>query len=160
MRAPGDDRLIAARDLVLALSAGLDAGEAVINRPLDRLVIAELEVEERHLLGAPPITAVERVFADEIERSGNRPAVAAGEEQQQVVAHPLSNQIEELPRQIGLAPFSRSGVLIEGPHCVPLGGTDLGATKNPHLQPLDRNGALFAQRFALATRQGGEEIIE
>ena len=54
MRAPGDHRLIAAGDLVLALRAGLDACEPVLDRPFDRLIIAKLEMEERHLLGAVP----------------------------------------------------------------------------------------------------------
>ena len=49
MRRAGDHRLIAARQLVLALRAGLDRRQAMLDRPFDRLVIAQLEMEERHL---------------------------------------------------------------------------------------------------------------
>ena len=47
MRRIGGDRQIAARELVLALGAGLDAGELVLDGVLDRLVVAELEMQER-----------------------------------------------------------------------------------------------------------------
>ena len=46
----GDHRPIAARDLVLALRAGLDALIAVADREFDRPIVADLEVEERDLL--------------------------------------------------------------------------------------------------------------
>ena len=47
----GGDRQVAARQLVLALGAGLDAGEAVRDGPVDRLV-AELEVQAGGVLDA------------------------------------------------------------------------------------------------------------
>src|SRR4029077_13197309 len=47
VRRIGGDRQIAARDLVLALGAGLDAGELPLDGVLDRLVIAQLEMQER-----------------------------------------------------------------------------------------------------------------
>ena len=50
----GDHRLIAARDLMLALRPGLDRVEAMGDRPFDRAVIAELEMEERHFLERSP----------------------------------------------------------------------------------------------------------
>src|SRR5690349_8784017 len=119
MGAAGDHRLIAARDLVLALGARLDTAQAVVDRPFDGLVIAELEVEKRHLLGAAPVTAIERLTANEVERSSDRHAAAAGEEQQDLVAHALANEVEELARQVRPAPLPRAGVLVEGPHRVP-----------------------------------------
>src|SRR5437868_9508425 len=138
MRAPGDHRFIAASDLMLALSAGLDASEAVIDRPADRLVIAELEMEERHFLAAAPVTAEKGVLADEIERPGDRPPAAAGEEQQDRIAQPLADEIEQAPGEIGPAPFARAGVLVEVPHRVPLGGADLTPAQGPDIEPLER----------------------
>src|SRR5256885_9526735 len=72
VRAPGDYRLVAARNLVLALRAGLNASEAMVDRPFDRLVIAELEMEEWHFLDAAPVTAVKRGRADENQHAGAR----------------------------------------------------------------------------------------
>ena len=52
MRRIGRHRHIAARELVLALRAGLDAAEPVRDREFDRLIVAELEMQERD--GARP----------------------------------------------------------------------------------------------------------
>src|ERR1700674_5388486 len=40
-------RQVAARDLVLALRAGLHRPQAALNRKIDRLIIADLEMQER-----------------------------------------------------------------------------------------------------------------
>src|SRR5436190_20885226 len=57
----GGRRPVAAGKLVLALGAGFDARKAVRDRPVDRLVIAELEMQKRLLIDRPPIAAIERV---------------------------------------------------------------------------------------------------
>ena len=57
----GRDRHIAARELVLALRAGLDALEAVRDRIVDGLVIANLEMQERMMLDRAPMAAIERI---------------------------------------------------------------------------------------------------
>ena len=61
MRGIGGFRQIAARQLVLALRAGLDARELVGNRVVDGLVIAQLEMQERVVLDGAPVAAVDRV---------------------------------------------------------------------------------------------------
>src|SRR5262245_42422096 len=66
----GDRRAIAAGDLVLALRTGFHPLEAVADPPLDRLVVAELEMQERMVLDRAPIAPVERVRADEVEGAG------------------------------------------------------------------------------------------
>ena len=72
----GGVRQVAARELVLALGAGLDALEPVRDRIVDRLIVAELEMQERMMLDRAPVAAVERVRADEIDRAGD-PAAGA-----------------------------------------------------------------------------------
>src|SRR5712691_3624009 len=57
MRGIGRGRQVAAGDLVLALRARLDAGELRFDGVLDRLVIAELEMQERMVLHATPVAA-------------------------------------------------------------------------------------------------------
>src|SRR5262249_42234814 len=61
VRRIGGDRQVAARQLVLALGAGFHPVELAVNREVDRLVIAQLEVQERVVLDRPPMAAVERV---------------------------------------------------------------------------------------------------
>src|SRR5687768_2319348 len=68
------DRKIAAGELVRALRAGLDRCEAVLDGKGDRLIVANLEMQEGMLLDGAPITSVEGVGADEIERAGNSAA--------------------------------------------------------------------------------------
>ena len=105
MRALGHHRLITARDLVLALGARLDALEALLDRPLDGAVVAELKMEEGDLLDAAPIAPLKRVGADEIQRAGNAPGAAIGEEQQNLVPNALADKIEEGAGKIRPAPL-------------------------------------------------------
>src|SRR6516164_5604876 len=57
MRRVSCGRQIAARDLVLALRAGLDARYFMGDRIVDRLIIAELEVQEWMMLDRAPMTS-------------------------------------------------------------------------------------------------------
>src|SRR5438309_40609 len=76
----GGHRAVAAGELVGALCAGLDAGEAAGDRRVDRLIIADFEMEVRHFGDRAPIAAVKRVGADHVERAGDGAAVAQGED--------------------------------------------------------------------------------
>ena len=46
---------------MLALGAGLDAGELVLDGVLDGLVVAELEMQERVVLDRAPVAAEQRI---------------------------------------------------------------------------------------------------
>ena len=48
---------VAARNLVLALRAGLDVGQLMRDGVVDGLIIAELEVQERMVLDGAPVAA-------------------------------------------------------------------------------------------------------
>ena len=54
---------VAALDLVLALRAGLDALQAVLDGEVDGAVVAELEMQERPVAAAAPVAAVQRLVA-------------------------------------------------------------------------------------------------
>src|SRR6202011_3026261 len=60
-------RKITARDLVLALGAGLDGFQAAPDRKVDRLVIADLEMQERVMFDSAPVAAEQRVGGNEID---------------------------------------------------------------------------------------------
>src|SRR3954451_10492872 len=57
MRGVGGLRQVTARDLVLALRAGLDPLQAVLDRELDGLIVADLEMQERMVLDGAPVAA-------------------------------------------------------------------------------------------------------
>ncbi len=143
-----------------ALRARLDAGQAKRDRRIDRLIIAQFEMQEADVLGAAPIAPVERIATDEIERARHRLVVFEREHQQQRLAHPLLEQVEGVAGEIGRPPFARAGVLIEGPERVPMLGADVIATQllDPHR--VLRRGAFLAQILALARGEIGEEILE
>src|SRR3984893_9418825 len=67
MRRIGGLGEIAARDLVLALRAGLDGFQAAPDLKVDGLVIADLEMQERVMFDRAPVAAEQRVGADEID---------------------------------------------------------------------------------------------
>ena len=68
----GRRRHVAARELVIALRAGLDAGELVLDRVVDRLMVADLEMQARVVLDRAPVAAIDAIAADQIERAGDR----------------------------------------------------------------------------------------
>src|SRR6185369_17790396 len=107
-----------------------------------------------------PVASIERVRAYEVESARDRTSVAVREQQQDLVAHALGDEIEELARQIGVAPFARAGVLVENPHRVPFGAADLGSAKRSKADPVASGRALLADRLALAAGQVSEEVVE
>ena len=68
----------AAGDLVLALGAGIEAGEAAADGELDALIAAEFEMQVLVLSDTPPITAVEVVGVVKIQGCCHGPAAVAG----------------------------------------------------------------------------------
>ena len=153
-------RQVAARQLVLALRAGLDHLQPLGDREVDRLVVADLEMQEGVVLDAAPVAAVKRVRADEVDRAGDVAAVALGHDQQHVVGHALADQREEFAVEVGPAPFAAAGVHVEGEELVPGAFGQVAAG-----QPVDRDAvgqrlaALLLQRLALARGERGEEIV-
>src|SRR3982074_1611932 len=89
MRRIGGLRQIAARQLVLALRARLDGFQAAPNRKLDRLVIADLEMQKRMMLDRAPVAAEQGIGADEIDGAGDPAAPTPGHHQQHVPCHAL-----------------------------------------------------------------------
>jgi hypothetical protein len=74
----GSDRQVTAGKLVFALSACLNPGELGGDGELDRLLIAKLEMQERVVLGCAPVTPVECVGTDEIDRTGDPASGTSG----------------------------------------------------------------------------------
>src|SRR5262245_8492659 len=72
VRRIGVDRQIAAGELVLALRAGLDARQPMLDGELDRLIVADLEMQAGMVLDGAPIAPVEAVAADQVQGTGDR----------------------------------------------------------------------------------------
>ena len=117
-------------------------------------------MQERHVLAASPIAAVERVRANQVERAGDRSSIPLGEDQQHLVRHLLPEQREERTRQIGPAPFARAGILIERPEGVPIRLAKIRAGDASNAQPVQRGGAFLADRLALARCERVQKSVE
>ena len=64
---------------MLALRAGLNAGEPHFDARFDGLVIAQLEMQEGDVFHRAPVAAIERVAADEVQRARNGRFVFIGQ---------------------------------------------------------------------------------
>src|SRR5215469_129301 len=71
MRGVGSVRQISACKLVLALRAGLDDLELALDREVDGLIVADLEMQEVVVLDRAPIAAEQRVRTDEVDSAGD-----------------------------------------------------------------------------------------
>src|SRR5262249_40815312 len=131
-----------------------------LNSKLDGLIIAKLEMQERHVGDPPPIPAVERLAANQIQRRCDRAALRFGDEQHALLAHALAQEREELAVKVGRAPFPRAGVLIAAIEKIPVARRDLTPAQTLHMHPLGRALAFPADGLALLRGEIGEKIRE
>ena len=161
MRGMGRDGAVAARELVLALRSRLDPLIAVSDGEFDRLVIADLEMQERALLERAPVAAIDRVGAQKIDRAGDMAPVAPRHHQQDAVGHRRADPVEKIAGEIGAAPFARAGVHVEGEERTPMCGLDVGAGQKVDLDVVaQRLAPLALDCLALARGERGEESVE
>src|SRR5215470_1115793 len=113
MRRPRGLRQISPCELVLTLCAGFDSCKPALNREIDCLIIANLEMQEVVMLDGAPVAAEQRVGADEVDGAGDPAAVALGHHEQHVLAHGLADLREEGSREVWAAPFARTGLHVE-----------------------------------------------
>ena len=127
MRGMRQGRHETAGDLVLALRAGLEARDAVLDAVLDALVVAGLEVQAVELVRCAPVAAVERVAADEEHRDRDDRASAFGELEEQRVPERASEDTEALEAEVGLLAAAQKGSAVQLPRGEHLGGSGITA---------------------------------
>jgi hypothetical protein len=89
VRGVGRLRQIATLDFVPPLRAGFHALQAMLDRPIDRTVVAELEMQERPVAAAAPVAAVQRFVSGQVQRTRHRLAAALCQHQHDAVAQTL-----------------------------------------------------------------------
>src|SRR5262245_6518357 len=99
MRAVSQGRLKPAHQLVLASRARLEAPPPMPDALVNRMIQADVEVQERMLLEASPVAAVEHVGGRQIECSSNQPTFPARLHQLHPVAELLQHALEERRRE-------------------------------------------------------------
>ena len=83
----GEHGRVAARQLVGALRAGLDGLQPTLNGKVDGLVVTDLKVQAVVIFNATPVAPIERIAADEVDRTGDPAAIVAHHHQQDVFRH-------------------------------------------------------------------------
>src|SRR5215210_1958272 len=104
--------------LVLALGAGLEETKTTLDRELDRLVVAELEVQVSPLFGGAPVASEESPILEEVERPRDRAArgLVAREDEQGAVPHRPEDLLEERPREVREPPLPVERAEVEPVH--------------------------------------------
>ncbi len=151
MRGVGGLGQVAARDLVFALCAGLDALQTALDCEVDSLIVADLEVEERVMLDRTPVAAEQRVRSDKIDCARDPFFVALCHHQQHVVGHGIADLRKELAREVRSPPFARAGLHIEFKESIPRIWRDVGASECINSNTIrQRITALATDRLAMA----------
>jgi len=125
MRRDGRHRFEAARHLVLALRATLDDAQSELDGRLDRLVVADFEMQAGHVLDGAPIASVEALFVEHQQAAGNRPLLALGQHQHQVLGHAAPDLLEEGLVQVGRGLVCGIGGRVAAPEEGPVRRPDL-----------------------------------
>ena len=106
---------------MLALRSGLDTREPAFDRKVDRPIVARLEVQKAVELDAAPVTAVERVRAQQVEGAADELAGAGfRHHQHHPVGHRLAEAAKEFAVEVRTPPLATSRVEVEAIERIPV----------------------------------------
>ena len=155
------DRHQPAKQLVLALRSALEALEPVRDRELDRLVIAGLEMKQRHVLDRAPVPSVESAAGNEVERRGDGAPAALSQDHQRMLGQRIAQAQEEFPVQVRRRAVGRVGAPVAALEEFPVCAFDLRASQPAERHPGFAHAAPFLpDDLAPPVREAGEEIVE
>src|SRR6185437_3157413 len=103
----------AAQKLVLALRPRLDALQPARDGEIDGLIVAGLEMHERHILKRTPIAPEDHLAPEQVQRSRDITPVTARKDEKHLLAHRLSKQAEEFAREIRPPTFAPARIHVE-----------------------------------------------
>src|SRR5882724_13054687 len=101
VRRPRGVRHESPRELVFALRTPLEDTDAAFYAELERLVIADLEMQQRHVADRAPIAAVQHPGRENIEGARDRLSIELGKHHHEVFGKRLAEPPEELQIEIG-----------------------------------------------------------
>src|SRR4026207_1412646 len=161
VRRPGLRRLEAARHFVLALRAGFEALQALLDTVLDSLVIARLEMQAVKLGRGAPIASVERVAAAEEDRGRNRRALQLGELHDDCAGECCRDRAEELRIEIVLVAAHLEGAGRKSEHDAPQPRVHFLASQRAELNAVLLHTSALAQGLlALVGAERREKGVE
>src|SRR5579859_4769581 len=107
------DRLEAAADFMLPLSARIEVLKPVADAVLDALVVAGFEMQAVELLLRAPMAAVKGICAPHADGCGHGFTDMEGEDHQQRLRQGAAQLLEERPGQVAPTPALRIGCGVE-----------------------------------------------
>src|SRR5262245_6467562 len=124
---PSHLREEAARELVLALRAALEDADPARDAELERLVVAGLEVQARHVAGGAPVPTVKGLAGEDVKGACDRLAFPLGDHEQQVLRQHVAETREEREVQIGRREVRTVREVVAAREETPVGLRDLTA---------------------------------
>jgi len=147
--------------LVFALSARFNPIKPALNRELDRLVVADFEMQKRSVLDTAPVPTKQAFTPNKVDRASNVSIPRTTHHQQDSVGHRLTHAREKRSRQIGRPPLSVAGIHIEAKEMIPVCLSDhVPGESLDHEITLKRIPSFAPNVLAFFTRQIGQEGIK
>ena len=100
---------IAPRQFVFALRPRFDPLQPVGDGPIDRLIVAQFEMQAGIGLDTAPIPAKQRIPPDKVQSPRYSARTVKGQTQQRIAAHRVVQLIKKGAGQVGRAPFAAAG---------------------------------------------------
>ena len=142
---------------------GIEPAQALADRPLDRGVVADIEVEVLDLLVAAPVTAPQALLAAHAQRHGDRHKriTAVGAEQHQVGTQVLGRVAEEFLGEVFAAPGPPASamLLIEAVHALQHHRRNLLPHQWAHREARLRHGAALTADVAPLVGIEAEQVV-
>src|SRR5882724_13121525 len=148
-------------ELVLALCAPLEDTDAALYAELQRLVIADLEMQQRHVADRAPVAAVQHERRENIEGARDRLSIELGKHHHEVFGKRLAEPPEELQIEIGRRVMRAVRVVVAAREKAPVLVADFGSCQPPHLHArFPYPPPLLADFLALRRGEIGEKLVE
>src|SRR5690348_7684151 len=101
-----------------ALCPRLHTLELARDRKINRLIVAGLEMQERHELRAAPVASEQDALTKQIQRTRDVASILLRHHQQRLICHHLAEHREEFARQIRMPPLAASRIHVKIPEAI------------------------------------------
>ena len=171
--AAGLHRQQSPRHFVFALGAAFKAVHAMLNAPLQRLVVAGLKVQAVHAFQRPPIAPIGDDFsvflacsacgtsADSYQTASNGLAIALGNEQHPGFGHGARHVREEGAAQVGWVAVFEVGAFVAAVEEIPVARADVLALQAAKSHAcIGHTASLLFDLLALFLGQAGQKVVK
>src|SRR5712671_1551620 len=158
---PRECRFEAARNLMFALSAGLEERQAMANAVFDALVVASFEMQRMKIGCLSPIASIQRVLAAKTDCDSDRLLLIESQNRHDGIRKYACNRFEEIHGQVVLVTMARKSSRRHRERLVPQVVGHLMAAPGFEADPRFDDTPTLAQCFlAFVGAKGADELVE